>query len=200
MYDVRIPGGVWGLNSLAPELRMKVLRQTAAKFTVDRFPMIQYDFYDFDTKVWYKGSAVVKICNEFKLERIHSGTGEQRVLRARFTRGVDSDFKKEDEWTNMGQAQQKAIESYLAREAIIEPFSKLRVAWSGKPDSKPSYIYFFGESDDKLQKSPPGTAHKRGPAAERRRKGGELRCRPAVATTRARAQLTQVQPRRTTGW
>jgi hypothetical protein len=46
----------------------------------------------------------------------------------------------------------------------------------------------------------PGTAHKRGPAAERRRKGGELRCRPAVATTRARAQLTQVQPRRTTGW
>ena len=142
------------MNSLVPELRMKVLRQTAAKFTVDRFPMIQYDFYDFDTKVWYKGSAVVKICNEFKLERIHSGTGEQRVLRARFTRGVDSHFKTLDEWTNMGQAQQKAIESYLAREAIIEPFSKLRVAWSGKPDSKPSYIYFFGESDDKLQKSP----------------------------------------------
>ena len=154
MYDVQIPGGVWGLNSLAPELRMKVLRQTAAKFIVDGFTMIQYDFYDFDTKVWYKGSACVKICKEFKLDRIHSGTGEKRVLRARFTRGVDSDFKKDDKWTNMGQAQQKAIESYLAREAIIEPFSKLRVAWSGKPDSKPSYIYFFGESDDKLQKSP----------------------------------------------
>ena len=54
----------------------------------------------------------------------------------------------------MGQEQQTAIENYLARTAIIEPFSELRVQLSDNPDVNPSHFYFVRNNDECNELSP----------------------------------------------
>jgi hypothetical protein len=145
MYDVPLSG--FGL--LPPELQTQVLRHTAVEFTVDWLTTFSYNFKDFTHNTWYNGIAVVKLCYTFKLERMRA-TGE-RVLRARFTRGVSSDFKRSDpEWLQMGQAQQTAIENFVARTAIIEPFLELRVLVPDNPDARSYRFYFVRNKDDLL--------------------------------------------------
>ena len=126
-----------GLNLLPPELQNEVLRNTAAEFTVDWLTTFSYNFKDVAHNTWYNGIAVVNLCYEFKLERMRARG--QRVLRARFTRGVSPYFKRSDpEWLKMGQAQQTAIEKFVARTAIIEPFLELRVMVHENPDARSS--------------------------------------------------------------
>jgi hypothetical protein len=154
-YHVPFPGNEkkddhFGFKLLPAELQTKILRQTTQNFTVDWLATEKYEFYDFAHNVWYKGSAAVNVCYEFKLvfSTTKRDTGK-RVLCARFTRGVSPFFKTSDpEWLNMGQAQQKAIENYLARTAIIEPFSELRVQLSDNPDVNPSRFYFVRNEDE----------------------------------------------------
>lgn len=160
-YHVPIPENKkkddnFGFKLLPAELQKQILRQTTQNFTVDWLSMEKYEFYDFARNGLYKGSAVVELCYEFK--RVFStserGTGK-RVLCARFTRRVSPSFKTGDsEWLNMGQEQQTAIENYLARTAIIEPFSELRVQLSDNPDVKPSRFYFVRNNDECNELSP----------------------------------------------
>ena len=136
-----------GLNLLPPELQNEVLRNTAAEFTVDWLTTFSYNFKDVAHNTWYNGIAVVNLCYEFKLERMRARG--QRVLRARFTRGVSPYFKRSDpEWLKMGQAQQTAIEKFVARTAIIEPFLELRVMVHETPDARSSRFYFVRNQDD----------------------------------------------------
>jgi len=161
MYHVSLPGNKKnhdnsGFKILPADLQTHILRQTTQNFTVDWLRIENYEFYDFNHKRWYKGSAVVKVCYEFKrfFSTTKHGKGKY-VLCARFTCGVSPDFKTSDpEWLMMDQGQQTAIESNLARTAIIEPFSDLRVQLSDKPDIKPSRFYFVHKKNEENELSP----------------------------------------------
>lgn len=138
-------------DQLPRDLWTEILRHTHSSFVVDWLSIYRYDIQNPDHD--YRGSAIIRQRYEFKLER-RRGTAD-RVLRARFTRRVCPFFKRDQEWLDMTQAQQSAIENAVARSEIIAPFLELRVLVPDNPDAMPSRFYFVRPEDDLLSQQYP---------------------------------------------
>lgn len=143
-------------DQLPRDLWSEVLRHTADSFAVDCLDIYHYDIQNPDHD--YRGSAIIRLRYEFKLERRRLAA--DRVLRARFTRRVCPFFKKSQEWLDMTPAQQSAIESAVARTEIVPPFAELRVLFNlntinPNPDARPSRFYFVREQDDLVSQQHP---------------------------------------------
>jgi hypothetical protein len=138
-------------DQLPRDLWAEVLRHTADSFAVDCLSIYHYDIQNPDHD--YRGSAIIRLRYEFKLERRR--VAADRVLRARFTRRVCPFFKRSQEWLDMTPAQQSAIENAVARTVIIPPFADLRVLLEPDPDARPSRFYFVREQDDLVSQQHP---------------------------------------------